>query len=193
MGMLVSRRKHRSSDDDESMTQADAQEDSTTAISNEKKSEQLELWMVPYDHLLYGGIDLGVVSDSNEDTFSCALHASDELIPVFTVQPWPESSGNGNPHSGPMDLPNRIVYARTRTIVETMDFSARGVDDDDHTDAECRLVLSGSRGMGAALTKQQGGTMLEIFDLEDDEEEEEEGDEAEAMDAERDDGDEEDM
>ena len=193
LGMLVSRRKHRGSEDDESMEQADAPEDSTIAISNEKKSEQLELWMVPYDHLLYGGIDLGVVSDSNEDTFSCALHASDELIPVFTVQPWPESSGNENPHSVPMDLPNRIVYARTRTIVETMDFSARGVDDDDHTDAECRLVLSGSRGMGAALTKQQGGTMLEIFDLEDDEEEEEEGDEAEAMDAERDDGDEEDM
>jgi hypothetical protein len=136
------------------------------------RGARLELWLLQYDDAEFRSVSL----EQRAGGFSLNVPDS-SVVPVVNVLPMPESY---DPESHD-DVPDDTIYAKTRDIP-----SAAG-----HETA-CRLVVSGSRGIGAVFT-DQGASMVELLDLEEDEgddmdeeeeEEEEEDDEAEDMDEE---------
>ena len=106
-----------------------------------------ELWIVPYQQLQYDVLPLAASSERN-DRYSLPLQTPNCSYKVVFVQedkdPVPEGFE---------------VYARTRTVGSL---------------EEAQLVLSGPRGMAAVSGRQNGGTVLELLDLEEDEEDGEE-------------------
>jgi hypothetical protein len=135
------------------------------------ESSAVELWLVPYDELEFSTESLR--REQISDTFASFRCQSFDKASSYVVQPMPDSNSSGS--EGPVG--HRVVYARTREVFAAVDFETAH-------DEPCRFVVSGSRGIGAALAKQQGGTVLEVFDLEEDEEDED----AEAEPMEADDG-----
>ena len=126
--------------------------------------------MVPYDDLEFVRVpfetkpNTSQPDDKHNRLFSCN-DSNIKSVPCYALHPTPEEQGDAAALEG-----RRVVYARTRPLAAVVDFS-------DGDDGRCRLVLSGSRGIGAVFCQQGGGTALEVLDLEEDEEEEEEEDE----------------
>lgn len=139
----------------------------------EADTESVELWVVPYDDLEYACVALQKDAAVDHTLFRCDPSSSPGSC-TYKIRPTPEASGFDNCDLAVTNLEERILYARTREVFDAMDFSST------EQARPCRLVLSGSRGIGAVCGNQKGGTVLEILDLEEDEEVEE----AEAMDAE---------
>jgi hypothetical protein len=128
----------------------------------------LELWLVRYDACSFvplpicgGEIEArsGIVGqgDSNSEE-----SASDAPF-IQVVKPLPQ--GYGYESSIYPDFQKRsVLFARTRSIAPVSTYSS------------VRLVVSGSRGVGAVVTSHPslGSAVIDLYDLEDDEEEDEE-------------------
>lgn len=160
LGLLVSRRR---------LNEGEAQP--------ETPMDTVELWLVPYDDLEFTCLSLEKERTGDSTVFQCCSASNNSpgvAVNNFAVRPTPKANNDDQVDElDPTNLEDRILYARTREVFAAVDFAK------EH-DRPCRLVLSGSRGIGAVLANQQGGTVLEVLDLEEDEEEEE----VEAMDAE---------
>jgi hypothetical protein len=131
-------------------------------------SPMLELWLVPYDSCSFVPLP---IRDGEIETRTGLVGNDDEGAPsdaplVQVVKPLPKDPESDSIESG--NNANRpVVYARTRSIAPTNSYSS------------ARLVVSGSRGVGAVVTSHPstGTAVIDLYDLEEDEEEEE--DEAE--------------
>jgi hypothetical protein len=111
-----------------------------------------ELWLVPYDDLV---LDALPITENKDAASSFSLPA----IPLSDCV-WAKARVDDDD-----DAPDSaVVYARTRSVGAA---------------TTGRMVLSGPRGMAAVLGQQQGGTLLELFDLEEDVEDEDEMEEEE--------------
>ena len=114
-----------------------------------------ELWLIPYDHLIFDPISLSKHEGLDND-LSLSMQAPESKFEVRFVE------ANCDEIDADDALQEGIVYARTRTLGEL---------------EESRLVLSGSRGMAAVYGRRRGVTVLELLDVEEDEELEENEDE----------------
>jgi Anaphase-promoting complex, cyclosome, subunit 4/Anaphase-promoting complex subunit 4 WD40 domain len=139
-------------------------------------SECVELWVMYYDHLKFKHQPIEAVGHPEHTNY--AAFRCNSLVPrknnlfFYSVVPQISSSSYqaiDDCNSG--TDPKNVIYARTRLVFPSVDFS----DDDKNEGATraCRLFLSGSRGIGAVSCKQQASTLLQLFDLEEDEEEDE--------------------
>lgn len=122
-----------------------------------ESESSLELWMVPYDDCSFAQGRLQTLSKG-----ILGVPAINKA-PFYKMEAMPTSFGAGG-----NDIPDGVVYAKTRVLA--------GKDD---IDGAARLLLCGSRGVGAVVSVQKGATTVDLLDLEEDEEPEEEEDEEE--------------
>ena len=118
----------------------------------------LELWLLPYDDCPFAPVPL---SDSR---FS---RSEDAAVPAVQVIPQPSmSSGDGK--ESRRQTKDDCIYAKTRQL------SSFGAS------SSVQLVVSGSRGVGAVLVKDQstGTTLLDLYDLEENDGEGEDDDDS---------------
>ena len=123
----------------------------------------LELWLLSYDQIHFDSVSFEV-GDNNVYSLNVDTVCAESKL---SVQPMPESYDEDN-----SSVAEGVILARTRQVSSTTDVDS------------CRLLLNGSRGVGAVFSAQSGGTALELLDLEEDEEpeeEEEDDDEDEEM------------
>jgi len=144
--------------------------DSSAVAAARSTTEKVELWMVPYDDLEFVRVQFESKPttsqpDGNNRLFYCK-DSNIKSVPCYALHPTPEEEQQQDDAAALKG--RRVVYARTRPLAAAVDFSDSG------DDGLCRLVLSGSRGIGAVFCQQGGGTAFEVLDLEEDEEEEEE-------------------
>jgi Anaphase-promoting complex, cyclosome, subunit 4/Anaphase-promoting complex subunit 4 WD40 domain len=141
-----------------------------------RSDECVELWVLNYDDLRYKHQPMEAVGhpkDTNYAAFRCnILEPRKKNLFFYSVVPQVASSSHQHFEGCENDADSKnVVFARTRLMAASVDFS-----EDDKTQGAkrtCRLFLSGSRGIGAVSCKEQASTLLQVFDLEEDEEEEE--------------------
>lgn len=133
---------------------------------NSSDVHSLELWMLNYDSLLFSCVPLeSSSSDSGEENERTLTVCCDESVtrPIFvqamTSKVDEEMEENYDRNEEEDEF---IVTAKTRTLGVTL--SSMEVET-----STCRLVLSGSRGIGAVFVNESGcRTSMELLDLEDD-------------------------
>jgi Anaphase-promoting complex, cyclosome, subunit 4/Anaphase-promoting complex subunit 4 WD40 domain len=148
------------------------------SVSAAANKTSLELWLIQYDAISFQVVKLEE-PEIGSTSLTLSVHPATAAASVTVVK-----AGNNVPDnealegSSASDSTRPQCTARVRTI-STVDSKP------DHTGAAfkgARLVVSGSRGIGAVLFSDasQSGSVMELLDLEDDEyveeEEEEEGD-----------------
>jgi Anaphase-promoting complex, cyclosome, subunit 4/Anaphase-promoting complex subunit 4 WD40 domain len=156
------------------------EEGTSSPLESSAKTASVELWIIPYDDLEYLCQSIEVVTPSGAINQNCKVfgcrddlrRSVEHLSPIDNLRNYlvlPMFASSSIDCNNLQNNSEKVLYARTRQVFASMDFSG---DDRDHSGSRsCRLVLSGSRGIGAVYGIQQGSTVLQILELEEDEEE----------------------
>jgi Anaphase-promoting complex, cyclosome, subunit 4/Anaphase-promoting complex subunit 4 WD40 domain len=148
------------------------------SVSAAANKTSLELWLIQYDAISFQVVKLEE-PEIGSTSLTLSVHPATAAASVTVVK-----AGNNVPDNEALEDSSASDHARLQCTARVRTIST--VDSKpDHTGAAfkgARLVVSGSRGIGAVLFSDasQSGSVMELLDLEDDEyveeEEEEEGD-----------------
>ena len=127
------------------------------------ESVSLEVWLVPYDSVVFSQVDIQNLESSNAKANQVSIHVPlDAYQSRMGVQAMPSSYDPEEPTALPVTA-RTIIFAKTRPVSTVDSLTAAQA---------CRLTVSGSRGIAAVVTQSGASATLDLLDLEDEEEEE---------------------